>query len=122
MAVGKEYWTPGARDYLLAAKVRASTVIRDKGYSIPELSRDTRIPLTTLTRWLDQETDSSIPIPAMAIIAEQLGINPIQLLPVDHQHVSLGRDLKLSRLLAAPENHLQALSDMYGVMMRVMRE
>lgn len=122
MSVGKEYWTKGAREYLLASKIRASAVIRDKGYSINELSRDTRIPLTTLTRWLDEGTDTSIPIPAMAVIADKLGISPIQLLPIDNKHVQLSRDIRLARLLAAPDKHLRALSDMYSVMMRVMRE
>lgn len=122
MSVGKEYWTPSAREYLLASKMRAASVIRDQGYSVPELSRDTRIPLTTLTRWLDSGTDSSIPIPAMAIIAEHLGVSPSHLLPNPTHSMDLMRDRHLSRLLVAPEKHLRALVDIYGVMARVMRE
>ena len=120
--MGKEYLTPAARQFLMATKVRAAAVMRDRGFTVASLSRETHIPLTTLTRWLDNGSDSSMTLPALQVIADKLGVSPQQLLPDHEQQVTLDRDRHLARLLTAPEHHLRAVAEIYGVMARLARE
>ncbi|MFM5576888.1 hypothetical protein ACET8O_20235 [Aeromonas veronii] len=123
MAIHRVYITHRAKQYVRAAKAHMAAMIQDKGYTPPELSNVTRIPLSNLNRWLDPELETFMPLSAAFVIAQHLGISPRDVLPPDEiGGMSQERYAALEIFLTAPVPHVALMAETYRKMVRVMRE
>lgn len=122
MAIHRVYITKRARAYLKAAKQHLMALLTDRGLDEESLSHMTKIPLTTLKRWLDPEHDGFMPLQAAAVIAEHLKISVHDILPPDGVvAMDSERYQALEVFMTAPVPHVQMMSDIYKRMQRVMR-
>lgn len=122
MAIHRVYITTRAREYVAATKLHLTALLTDRGLDEESLSHMTKIPLTTLKRWLDPDHDGFMPLQAAAVIAEHLKISVHDILPPDG--VTAGgseRYQAMEVFMTAPVPHVQMMSDIYKRMQRVMR-
>lgn len=123
MAILRVYITHRAKQYVRTAKAHMAAMIHDRGYTPHELSHATRIPLSNLNRWLDQNLETFMPLSAAFVIAEQFGISPRDILPPDDiGRMSEERYAALEVFLTAPMPHVALMAETYRKMVRVMRE
>lgn len=123
MAIHRVYITKRAREYVAATKLHLTALLMDRGLDEESLSHLTKIPLTTLKRWLDPDHDGFMPLQAAAVIAEHLKLSVHDILPPDGvASMTSERYQALEALMSAPLPHVQMMTDIYKRMQRVMRE
>lgn len=123
MAIRKVYVTKRARQFLKSAKQHLATLIRDGGYSLADVSFETKIPLSNLTRWVDVNNNTFMPLDAAVVIADFLGIPVRDVLPPENIPPTESERYKaLEVFLTAPVPHVVMMADIYRKMVRVIRE
>lgn len=122
MAIKRLYVTNRVRVYLNTTKAHISSVIRDHGFSVQELSRKTKIPLSNLIRWLSQSSDLHIPLPAVVVIAQALNVSVRDMLPPDNiPQAESDRYRAIEVFLQAPEAHTVMMASVYKQMVSSIR-
>lgn len=122
MAIKRLYITNRARVYLITTKTHISTLIRDKGFSVQELSYKTQIPLSSLIKWLNQNNELHIPLPAVVVIAQALNVSVRDMLPPDNiPQAESDRYLAIEVFLQAPEAHTVMMANVYKQMVSSIR-
>lgn len=122
MAIKRLYITNRARVYLVTIKTHISALIRDQGFSVQELSRKTKIPLSSLIRWLNHHNDLHIPLPALVVIAQALDISVRDMLPPGNiPQTESDRYRAIEVFLQAPEAHTVMMANVYRQMVSSIR-
>ncbi|MBJ7592003.1 helix-turn-helix domain-containing protein [Aeromonas veronii] len=122
MAIKRLYITNRARVYLITTKTHISTLIRDKGFSVQELSHKTQIPLSSLIKWLNQNNELHIPLPAVVVIAQALNVSVRDMLPPDNiPQAESDRYRAIEVFLQAPEAHTVMMANVYKQMVSSIR-
>ena len=122
MAIKRLYITNRARVYLITTKTHISTLIRDKGFSVQELSYKTQIPLSSLIKWLNQNNELHIPLPAVVVIAQALNFSVRDMLPPDNiPQAESDRYRAIEVFLQAPEAHTVMMANVYKQMVSSIR-
>lgn len=122
MAIKRLYITNRARVYLITTKTHISTLIRDKGFSVQELSYKTQIPLSSLIKWLNQNNELHIPLPAVVVIAHALNVSVRDMLPPDNiPQAESDRYRAIEVFLQAPEAHTVMMANVYKQMVSSIR-
>lgn len=122
MAIKRLYITNRARVYLITTKTHISSLIRDKGFSVQELSSKTQIPLSSLIKWLSQNNELHIPLPAVVVIAHALNVSVRDMLPPDNiPQAETDRYRAIEVFLQAPESHTVMMASVYKQMVSSIR-
>ncbi|HHP5454639.1 helix-turn-helix domain-containing protein [Aeromonas sobria] len=122
MAIKRLYITNRARVYLITTKTHISTLIRDKGFSVQELSYKTQIPLSSLIKWLNHNNELHIPLPAVVVIAQALNVSVRDMLPPDNiPQTESDRYRAIEVFLQAPEAHTVMMANVYKQMVSSIR-
>lgn len=122
MAIKRLYITNRARVYLITTKTHISTLIRDKGFSVQELSYKTQIPLSSLIKWLNHNNELHIPLPAVVVIAQALNVSVRDMLPPDNiPQTESDRYRAIEVFLQAPEAHAVMMANVYKQMVSSIR-
>ncbi|MGU5637103.1 helix-turn-helix domain-containing protein [Aeromonas veronii] len=122
MAIKRLYITNRARVYLITTKTHISTLIRDKGFSVQELSYKTQIPLSSLIKWLNHNNELHIPLPAVVVIAQALNVSVRDMLPPDNiPQAESDRYRAIEVFLQAPEAHTVMMANVYKQMVSSIR-
>lgn len=112
----KKYLTPVALDYVTTTKLKLRGIIADRGWTIDALSLATKIPQSTLSRWLDPEKKDFMGLADMVVICDCLGITVREML-ADPVWRKLGqqdeRYLYIRPLMQIPISHVKLLTEYY---------
>lgn len=114
-----KYMTPEAIRFVKSTKINVANIMRDMGISAADLHRRTGIPESTLSRWLDTETDEFMGFAKAAIVADAMGVTVRELLAFPAvRSIDDERYRAIEPLLSAPLDHVVALCDMYKAVRR----
>ena len=114
MSKHKTYVTPQARQFVDATKRHFANLLDVKKVSPARLSRMTGIPESTLSRWLNVNVPDWMGFDQAAVVANALGVTVREMLAhpgirsVDDERYQV-----IGPLLAAPIEHVRALTRMY---------
>lgn len=110
----KTYVTPQARQFVEATKLHFANLLDASGVTPARLSRMTGIPESTLSRWLNINVSDWMGFDQAAVVANALGVTVREMLA--HPGIRSADDERyqvIGPLLAAPIEHVRALTRMY---------